>query len=103
MSPIRDVEVPSVSMKLDAILKIANSPAFGRILTLFVLYVAWTWVSDDRIKAENRADKRDGELLESRKENISCNQTIITLLTTTVSENSNTNKQMLKYLEKNDK
>jgi len=103
MSPIRDVEVPSGSMKLDAILKIANSPAFGRVLTLCVLYVAWTWVSDDRIKTENRAENRDKEILEARKETLSCNQATITLLTTVLSETSNTNKQMLKYLEKNDK
>lgn len=103
MSPIQDVEVPSGSMKLDAILKIANSPAFGRVLTLFVLYVAWTWVSDDRVKAEARAEKRDKEIIESRKETVACNQATVTLLTTVLLKTSDTNEQMLKYLEKNDK
>lgn len=103
MSPIKDVDPPSGSIKLDALFRIANSRAFGSLVLLFVLYIAWTWLSDDREKMDARFEQQVKEIQETRKETTLCNQNTITLLSNQLKENTETNKQILKYLEKHEK
>ena len=103
MSPIQDVESPSGSVKLDALFKIANSRAFGSVILLMVLFVAWTWIADDREKTDKRFQEQISEIKDARKEISICSQNTILLLSDQMRENTETNKQILKYLEKNDK
>ena len=96
MSPIQDVSKPTGSLKIDSIIQIANSRFVGLIVLLVTAYAFYSWINEDRIQ-----DKKDRE--QSRVESLQCNEQLIRVLLNQVEENTSTNKQILKYLEKHDK
>jgi len=96
MSPIKDVSESTGSFKLDSIIQIANSRFVSTIILLIVAYAFYSWINEDRIQ-----DKKDSA--QYKKESMQCNNQLIHVLINQVEENTETNKQILKYLEKNDK